>query len=106
MKFDPCAALLAFACLALPSQAATAGIASGDASRMPTPAEDLRARFDPCLELLRAGRVDVSAPLTADDRAVLRAAQDRSPELAEMRAGSEESVLLIVVIVLLLLLLI
>lgn len=49
----------------------------------------LHASFDPSLGSLRAGRVDVSAPLGAHERAELNAAQQQSPSLDAMRAGSE-----------------
>ena len=51
----------------------------------------LHARFDPSLETLRAGRVDVPAPLRATERADLGVAQQHSTALASLRAGFEPS---------------
>ena len=47
----------------------------------------LRGYNDPSLESMRAGHVAASAPLSADERAELAAAQRDSSSLADLRAG-------------------
>ena len=92
------ASLLALA-LALPAASERPG-APPDAS-----SQALRARCDPSLESMRAGNVLASRPVSEEDRLELQAAQERSPELLEMRAGDDTltTVLIVVVVVLLIL---
>jgi hypothetical protein len=96
---------LVLALLATVASAAPAGTAMLRTSRTTTQADELRARFDPRLEQMRAGQVAESTGLTGDERAALRAAQDRSADLLDMRAGSAGGVLLVLAVVLLIILL-
>jgi hypothetical protein len=108
MKSRRCAAGWVFALSGFVafSQAASARVVTTPASRTSDPVQELRARCDPGLESMRAGRVRESDRLTIDDRANLLAAQERSAELLDMRAGGAVEVLLIVALVLLILVLI
>ena len=85
------------------SQVATAGAAAVTTSRPIERAEELKALCDPSLEGLRGGRSRQSDRLREDDRKELLAAQDRSPELLDLRAGGAVEILLVVAIVLLIL---
>lgn len=62
-------------------------------AQAPSPAEvaALTARCDPSLGALRAGSVDTPAPIQTQERAELRAAQQRSPALDALRAGFQPS---------------
>jgi hypothetical protein len=108
MKFHRCAPAWV---LVLSGFVAFAGVASGSVVMTPTsrtsaPAEELRARFDPSLEDLKAGRARDFDRLHRDDRANLQAAQDQSPALLDMRAGGAIEILLVVALVLLIVVLI
>jgi hypothetical protein len=50
----------------------------------------IRERSDPSLEALRGGWADTPVPLEAHELALLRAAEQADPSLAELRAGSGE----------------
>ena len=96
--------------LVLSGSVAFSPIAFGTVVTTPTsPASDsvleLRSRCDPGLESLRAGRAREDDRLTADDRANMLAAQERSAELLDMRAGGAVEILLVVALVLLILML-
>ena len=54
---------------------------------LPADVAAMQARFDPSLESLRAGRVEVPAPLGALELAELSAAQQNDISLAAQRAG-------------------
>jgi len=97
---------LVLALLATSASAAPSGITQPSPARTTTPAEELRARFEPRLERMRAGRVDETSRLTDSDRTALRAAQDRSAELLDMRGAGAGALLLVVAVVLLILVLI
>jgi hypothetical protein len=85
MKIQPYATLFALSLLA-PGVAARPFGGSG-AKPVSTEVAALRAHCDASLESLRAGRIEPPTLLGAEDRAGLRAAESRSTDLEEMRAG-------------------
>lgn len=103
MKFHRCVHgwILVLSGLVVFPQVASGSVAMTSTSRTSDPVEELRARFDPALECLRAGRSRESGRMSDDDRSNLLAAQDRSAELLDMRAGGAVEILLIVAVVLL-----
>jgi hypothetical protein len=91
MTICQCTRVLAFAFIA-PVAALVPGVMPPRAQvTSHAEAAALHARFDPSLDALRAGRVDVPAPLRAIERAELGAAQQHSTCLAALRAGFEPS---------------
>lgn len=97
-----CASLLALSLVAPVASASTAS-----SPRVSHSASELRARCDPGLESLRAGRSRGSDRLRQDERVDLLAAQEQGADLLEMRAGvGAVEVLLILALVLLILVLI
>src|SRR5689334_1075720 len=76
--------------LAIASSLLSTGTAPSSALS-PAAAAALHASFDPSLGSLRAGRVAAPAAISAHERSVLAAAQDRSRPLADLRGGFEPS---------------
>jgi hypothetical protein len=87
MKIQLCTVAFALALIAPVAAAHRAEAPAAKTAISSAETADLRARFDPDLSSLRAGRVEAPSVFRADERAELTAASASSADLADLRGG-------------------